>query len=262
MITPRTKAIVVIHYSGIACRIDKIKSIAEKHKLCLIEDAAHCIDSYYNGKPLGSFGHLSAFSFHETKNITCGEGGMLVINDENLIKRAEIIREKGTNHSSFMRNEVSRYHWIDIGSSFLASDISAAYLYSQLSVIDEIQQKRKDIWNKYYNELKPLGNSGLLCLPFVPEDSAHNAHIFYIVCKSGETRDEYIKYMLAHDVKVQFHYLTLHNSPYHRSLHDGRKLPNAKRFDECLVRLPLFPDLSEQQIEKVIKNTYGFFSKR
>jgi len=259
LITDKTRAIIVIHYGGIACQVDKLRAIADKHGIYLIEDAAHCIDAYYKDKPLGSFGQLSAFSFHDTKNVTCGEGGMLVINDEHFAKRAEIMREKGTNHASFLRNEVSRYDWIDIGSSFLASDISAAFLYAQFLDIDNIQTKRKNIWKKYYDGLTPLAEKGFFSMPHIPEGATHNAHIFYIVCKSMKARGEYISYMRASNIKVQFHYLTLHDSPYYQSLHEGRKLPNAKYYAECLVRLPLFVDLTDEEINLIIKNTYDFF---
>jgi len=261
LITSKTKAIVVIHYGGIASEVDKIKTIADKHNLYLIEDAAHAVDSYYKGKALGGFGQLATFSFHDTKNITCGEGGMLVINDEHFAKRSEILREKGTNHAAFLRNEVSRYNWVDIGSSFLTSDVSAAYLYAQFLDLDNIQRKRKNIWNIYYHGLKALEEKGFFKLPFIPEGANHNAHIFYIVCKSMKTRDAYISHMRTNEIKVQFHYLTLHDSPYYQSLHDGRDLPNAKQYAECLVRLPLFAGLTDDEINLVIKNTYDFFIK-
>ena len=179
-ITPRTKAIVCVHYAGVACDMDKIMALAEKHKLVVVEDAAQAIDSFYKGKPLGGIGHLAAFSFHETKNIISGEGGMLVINDARFNERAEIIREKGTNRSKFFRGEVDKYNWVDIGSSFLPSEIIAAFLYAQLENLTDIQRKRKLIWQAYHDELKSLDTIGQ---PFIPAYAANNAHMYYLVCR-------------------------------------------------------------------------------
>ena len=248
LITERTKAIVPVHYAGIACDMDKIMALAAKYNLFVIEDAAQAVDSYYTGKdgvkrPLGSIGHLAAFSFHETKNIQSGEGGMIVINDERFEQRAEIIREKGTNRSQFFRGEVDKYGWVDIGSSFLPSDIIAAFLYAQLENLDDIQRKRKEIWDTYYAALKPLADKGLFTLPYVPEYASNNGHMFYIVCKDLAARDEVIDILKAINTKAVFHYISLHKSPYYASKHDGRELPETDRYTDGLLRLPLFYEL-------------------
>ena len=248
LITPKTKAIVPVHYAGVACDMDKIMTLARKYNLYVIEDAAQAVDSYYTGKdgirrPLGSIGHLAAFSFHETKNIQSGEGGMLVINDERFLQRAEIIREKGTNRSQFFRGEVDKYGWVDIGSSFLPSDIIAAFLFAQLENLDDIQRKRKEIWAAYYEALKPLEEKGIFTLPYIPDYASNNAHMFYIVCKDLAGRDEIINILKEIDVKSVFHYISLHSSPYYEAKHDGRELPETDRYTDCLLRLPMFYEL-------------------
>jgi dTDP-4-amino-4,6-dideoxygalactose transaminase len=257
LITPRTKAIVPVHYAGTACDMDKIMEIAAKHNLYVIEDAAQAIDSYYTDKhgvkkPLGSIGHLAAFSFHETKNIMSGEGGMLVINDEQFMHRAEIIREKGTNRSQFFRGEVDKYGWVDIGSSFLPSDIIAAFLFAQLENLDDIQQKRKKIWNMYYEALKPLVERGLFSLPVIPEYATNNAHMFYIVCKDLKTRDKLIEMLKEQDINAVFHYLSLHKSTFYGPKHDGRDLPHTDRYTDCLLRLPMYYELDPAPVIDVI----------
>lgn len=240
LITPKTKAIVVVHYAGHACEMDTIMEIAKKHNLFVIEDAAQAIDGYYKGKPLGSIGHLATFSFHETKNIISGEGGMLVINDNRFAKRAEIIWEKGTNRSAFFRGEVDKYGWVDVGSSFLPSDVTAAFLYAQLEHIEEIQNKRVQIWNSYYQALKPLEDQGLIKLPRAPKDSTNNAHMFYLVCKSDDDRTNLIKHLKENNINAVFHYLSLHKSPFYKDKYNGKELINSDSFSEKLVRLPLF----------------------
>ncbi len=259
LITPKTKAIVVVHYAGMACEMDKIMAIADKHNLFVIEDAAQAVDSFYNGKPLGSIGHLAAFSFHETKNIISGEGGMLVINEDRFIKRAEIIREKGTNRSAFFRGEIDKYGWVDIGSSFLPSDIIAAFLYAQLENLEDIQNRRKHIWNKYYEGLKEVDEKGLVKVPKLPSYATNNAHMFYLVCKSVEERSALISKLKENDVNAVFHYLSLHKSPFYGDKHDGRQLPNCDNYANCLVRLPFYYELTEQEIEKVIKTIVDFY---
>jgi dTDP-4-amino-4,6-dideoxygalactose transaminase len=261
LITPLTKAIVIVHYAGIASDMERIKAITEKHGLFLIEDAAQAIDSYYNDKPLGSFGHLAAFSFHETKNVSCGEGGLLVINDKRFFKRAEIIREKGTNRSAFFRGEVDKYNWVDIGSSFLPSDILAAFLYSQLQNITAIQTKRKLIWDTYYTGLIELEKKGLVKLPSLPPYASNNAHIFYMVLKDLEAQTKYIAYMKANQVQTVFHYIALHTSPFYKDHHDERILPMVEVYQDCLVRLPLFYDLSINEVNKIIALTHQFFAE-
>ena len=261
LVTPRTKAIVVVHYAGIACDMNKIKAIADKHNLIIIEDAAQAIDSYYEGKPLGSIGHLAAFSFHETKNIISGEGGMLTINDEQFIQRAEIIREKGTNRNKFFRGEVDKYNWVDIGSSFLPSEITAAFLFAQLEQIEVIQQKRLLLWHTYYKELEILTDYGII-LPNIPEFASNNAHAFYIICKNIEQRDAFIEHMKSGNVHTVFHYLSLHASPYFKDKHDGRTLTNADKFSDCLVRLPMFYELTTDDItNKIAPLAKSFFMK-
>lgn len=259
LVTAKTKAIVPVHYAGVACDMDKIGALARKHDLFVVEDAAQAIDSYYRGRPLGSLGHVSAFSFHETKNVITGEGGMLVVNDPRLEKRAEIIREKGTNRSAFFRGEVDKYGWVDIGSSFLPSDIIAAFLFAQLEHIDQIQEKRKLIWNRYFEGLQTLEIRGDIKLPFIPDYATNNAHMFYLLCNSLEDRTRLINHLKKNDILSVFHYLSLHKSPYYVDKHDGRELINADRYSDCLVRLPMYYELTEIDVERIIVSLYGFF---
>ncbi|MBJ2174575.1 dTDP-4-amino-4,6-dideoxygalactose transaminase [Aureibaculum sp. A20] len=259
LITPKTKAIVVVHYAGHACEMDTIMAIALKHNLFVIEDAAQAIDSFYKGKALGSIGHLATFSFHETKNIISGEGGLLVINDEQFGDRAEIIWEKGTNRSAFFRGDVDKYGWVDVGSSFLPSDIISAFLYAQLENLLDIQQKRKAIWNTYYEQLKPLEKKGLVKLPKVPENSTNNAHMFYLVCNSNEDRKGLIKHLKANHIHAVFHYLSLHKSPFYIDKYEGEKLVNTDNFSEVLLRLPLYYELSRNMQEKIIQKINEYF---
>jgi len=259
LISPKTKVIIPVHYAGIACDMDKIMALAKKHNLFVVEDAAQAIDSYYKGKLLGSIGHLSAFSFHETKNIISGEGGMLVINDERFIKRAEIIREKGTNRSAFFRGEVDKYGWADIGSSFLPSDIIAAFLFAQLENMEDIQKQRMSIWKKYHEGLKYLEDQNKIKLPFLPAYASNNAHMFYIVCKSLEERGKLIEHLKSTEINAVFHYLSLHKSPYYHSKHDGRELQISDSYSETLLRLPFYYTLSTEEINRVISEISGFY---
>lgn len=251
LITANTKAIVVVHYAGIACDMDKIMQIANAHGLFVIEDAAQSIDSYYKGKPLGSIGHFAAFSFHETKNVMAGEGGMLVINDDRFTQRAEIIREKGTNRSAFFRGEIDKYGWVDIGSSYLPSDIIAAFLYAQLENLDEIQARRKHLWQRYYDAFTPLQEKGLAQLSYIPAYATNNAHMFYMVCRNPNERKELIAKLKEHNILAIFHYLSLHKSKYYVDKHDGRDLPNSDHYTDCLVRLPLYYELQEEDIDRI-----------
>ncbi len=259
LITSKTKAIVVVHYGGNACEMDKIMDIATKYNIYVIEDAAHSIDAFYNNKPLGSFGHLSAFSFHNTKNITCGEGGMLVINDERLMYRAEIIFEKGTNRAAFKRGEVAKYEWMDIGSSYAMSEITAAYLFSQLEQIDEIQNKRKQLWDLYHRLLKPLQVAKHINLPAISEYSNHNAHLFYIVCNSLESRNSLMKYLLENNIQTAFHYSSLHSSAFYKTKYSGLSLENADKYSDCLLRLPLHYYLKDEEVGFIVDKINSFF---
>ena len=251
LITPQTKVIVPVHYAGVACDMERIMDIAERHNLLVVEDAAQAIDSYYKGRPLGTIGHLSCFSFHETKNIIAGEGGMLGINDERFIRRAEIIWEKGTNRAEFFRGEVNKYGWCDIGSSFLPSEVVAAFLWAQLEAMDEIQAKRKSLWDKYYGLLRPLAEKGRFRLPDIPEYATNNAHMFYLVCNNLAERSALIKKLKNNDILAVFHYLSLHSSPYYKEKHDGRMLLHCDRYADCLVRLPMYYDLKTEDIEYI-----------
>ena len=259
LITSRTKAIVPVHYAGVACEMDRILDIARRHDLFVVEDAAQSIDSFYKGRPLGSLGHFGAFSFHETKNIISGEGGMLAINDDRFIPRAEIIREKGTNRSAFFRGEVNKYGWVDIGSSFLPSEIIAAFLYAQLENLESIQQRRKQIWNRYRELLEPLAADGVLELPVIPANATNNAHMFYIVCRNLEQRTRLIDFLKTHGIMATFHYLPLHKSTYYHDRHDGRPLPNTERFSDCLVRLPMYYEMSLSDVEYITCEINEFF---
>ena len=251
LITSRTKVIVPVHYAGVACDMERIMDIAERHNLLVVEDAAQAIDSYYKGRPLGTIGHLSCFSFHETKNIIAGEGGMLGINDERFIRRAEIIWEKGTNRAEFFRGEVNKYGWCDIGSSFLPSEVVAAFLWAQLEAMDEIQAKRKALWDKYYFLLQPWAEQGRFRLPDIPEFATNNAHMFYLVYNNLAERSALIKKLKSNDILAVFHYLSLHSSPYYKEKHDGRVLSHCDRYADCLVRLPMYYDLKMEDIEYI-----------
>ena len=260
LITEKTKAIVVVHYAGVACDMDKIMSIANKHGIIVIEDAAQAIDSYYifkdgTKKALGSIGHLSAFSFHETKNIISGEGGMLCINDNRFIQRAEIIWEKGTNRSQFFRGEVDKYSWVDTGSSFLPSEIISAFLWAQIENMRDIQDKRIKIWNRYYEGLSSFEPVSIKKpkLPLVPEYATNNAHMFYLVCDNVDDRTKFIQHLKDKGILSVFHYLSLHKSSYYEKYSTRKsELPNSDMFSDCLVRLPLFYELTDEQVEYII----------
>lgn len=260
LITPKTKAIVVVHYAGVACEMDAIMALAEKYNIAVVEDAAHAIDAHYKGKPLGGIGHLAAFSFHETKNIISGEGGMLVINDPRYADRAEIIWEKGTNRSAFFRGEVDKYGWVDIGSSFLPSETVAAFLYAQIEHLKEIQNERIRLWNLYHNALHNLEKQGKIKLPYIPDYAENNAHMFYVLCRNITERTDLIQSLKSKNINAVFHYLPLHLAPYFKGKHDdGRKLPETVRYADTLLRLPLFVGLTEQDIKRVVDHIYWFF---
>lgn len=262
LINPRTKAIAIVHYAGIACDMDPLMKLAQKHGIHLIEDAAHSIDSFYKDQPLGSFGSLSAFSFHETKNVISGEGGMLVLNDPALVARAEIIREKGTNRSAFFRGEVDKYNWVDIGSSFLPSDIIAAFLYAQLENLDMIQQRRISIWEQYHEALKDLATEGHFNLPVIPDYAVNNGHMFYMICRSQNERQELIEFLKRNDILPTFHYQSLHKSPYFKDKHDGRELPNSDMYSERLLRLPLYYELSDEGVSFISSKIKEFYTSK
>lgn len=262
LITPKTKAIVVVHYAGISCRMGRIAEIARKHGLFLIEDAAQAVDSYYEDKPLGSIGHLAAFSFHETKNIISGEGGMLAVNDDRFLKRAEIIWEKGTNRASFWRGEVDKYGWVDVGSSFLPSEITAAFLYAQIENLEEIQEKRLGIWREYERLLRPLADDGRIRLPFLPDYASNNGHMFYVVCRSADERDELISYLKERNIHAVFHYLSLHRSPYFSDKYEGKGLQWSDTYSDRLLRLPLYYELAKEDIGIICERIIEFFDGR
>jgi dTDP-4-amino-4,6-dideoxygalactose transaminase len=259
LITPQTKAIVPVHYAGISCDMGAIMTLAEKYNLIVIEDAAQAIDSFYYDRPLGGIGHLAAFSFHETKNIIAGEGGMLVINDERFLKRAEIIWEKGTNRAEFFRGEINKYGWVDTGSSFLPSEIVAAFLYAQLENLADIQKRRKQIWQLYHQQLSPLEFEGYFKLPFLPTYAHNNGHMFYIICNNLEVRQELLNYLKKHDILAVFHYLSLHNSEFYKSKHDGRELLNSDNYTDCLIRLPFYLELEDHQVKEISELIKKFF---
>lgn len=257
LITERTKVIAVVHYAGVACDMDAVMALAEKHGLLVVEDAAHSVDSFYKGKPLGSIGHLGAFSFHETKNISSGEGGMLVVNDERFIRRSEIIWEKGTNRAEFYRGMVNKYGWCDMGSSFLPSEFNAAYLWAQLEQLDDIQGKRKHIWQMYDEGLRGKIDPQIV-IPELPDYATNNAHMYYLLCPSLEYRTKLMGYLKEQGIQTTFHYLPLHSSAYYQDKHDGRELPNCDRYGDTLVRLPLFYELTDEEIGKIVEAIRSF----
>ena len=262
LITDKTKVIVPVHYAGVACDMDKIMEIANHYNLFVVEDAAQAIDSYYKGKPLGGIGHFGCFSFHETKNVTAGgEGGLLVVNDERFIRRAEIIWEKGTNRAEFFRGMVNKYGWVDTGSSFLPSEINSAFLWAQLESLDEIQNRRKTIWGLYYEGLKELSEKGAFLMPDMPGYATNNAHMFYLICRNLDERTKLIAHLKESGVNAVFHYLSLHLSDYYKTHHTGDipVLPSCDRFADCLVRLPMFYELKNEEVQHVIESIKRFF---
>ncbi len=260
LITSRTKVICVVHYAGVACDMDPIMELAEEKGIIVIEDAAQAIDSYYKGRPLGSIGHMAAFSFHETKNLSCGEGGMIAINDERFIRRSEIIWEKGTNRAEYYRGMVNKYGWCDLGSSFLPSEFNAAYLWAQIENMDDIQNLRKQLWETYYSYFK---NSTTfppnIQLPVIPSFATNNAHIFYLVCDSLQTRTKLMKYLNDNEVQSTFHYIPLHSSTYAKIYYKNiPTLPQCDKYGDCLVRLPLFNELTIEEAKYIAKLICNF----
>jgi len=260
LISPNTKAIVPMHYAGNACDMDEVMRLAEKYKLWVVEDDALAIDSYYNEKPLGSIGHLGCFSFHDTKGLQCGEGGMLTVNDKELIKRAEIIWEKGTDRAAFFRGEINKYGWVDMGSSFQPSELIAAFLYAQLENIDIIQGRRIEIWNTYYDKLSLLTEKGLINIPPIPEYASNNAHAFYFICRSIEERTALIKYLKEKGIQASFHYQGLDMSEFYQKPSSRRELINSTFYTDCLVRLPLFFELEIGDVIAIADQINQFFS--
>ena len=261
LITDKTKVIVPVHYAGVACDMDKIMDIANRHNLFVVEDAAQAIDSYYKGKPLGRIGHFGCFSFHETKNVTAGgEGDMICVNDERFIRRAEIIWEKGTNRAEFFRGMVNKYGWVDTGSSFLPSEINSAFLWAQLEDLEKIQNRRKSIWNLYHDGLKDLAAEGFYTMPDIPDYATNNAHMFYLICRSLDERTQLISYLKEKGIGAVFHYLSLHLSDYYRSVESNiPTLPNCDKFADRLVRLPMFYELKDEEVLYIIESIHSFY---
>lgn len=260
-ITNKTKAIVPVHYAGVGCEMDTIMDIARRHHLMVIEDAAQGMMATYKGKYLGTIGDFGAYSFHETKNYTMGEGGLILINQDQYVKRAEIIREKGTNRAQYFRGEIDKYSWVDEGSSYLPSEMNAAYLLPQLEIADEINNRRLELWNLYYQELKDLEDKGKIELPFIPKECQHNAHMFYIKTRDLEERTKLIQYLLKNDIKAVFHYVPLHTSIAGRKFGEfvGEDIYTTKE-SERLVRLPMFYALKDEEVIYVADKIRSFYA--
>ncbi|MCR5441661.1 MAG: dTDP-4-amino-4,6-dideoxygalactose transaminase [Lachnospiraceae bacterium] len=261
-ITPRTRAIVPVHYAGVGCEMDTIMDIAKRHNLYVVEDAAQGVMATYKGRALGSIGDFGAYSFHETKNYSMGEGGALLIKDPGAAERAEIIREKGTDRAKYFRGQVDKYTWVDLGSSYLPSDMNAAYLWSQLEVADRINDDRRASWDHYYSRLTPLKDAGRIDLPYVPEECVHNAHMFYIKCKDIEERSRLIDHMKANDILTVFHYIPLHSAP------EGKKIGRFHGADEYttkeserLLRLPMFYGLKPDEVDLICDKVMEFYAE-
>lgn len=259
LLTPRTKAIVVVHYAGVAVDMDPVMALAKKHGLVVVEDAAQAIESRYKDQPLGGIGHFGTFSFHETKNLIAGEGGLLSVNAPDYVERAEIIWEKGTNRAAFFRGDVDKYNWVDVGSSFLPSELTAAFLYAQLEELERIQAKRKALWSVYREQLADLETSGHARLPHIPGYATNNAHMFYLVVADLDLRSRLIADLREAGYLAVFHYQALHRSPFYSGRHDGRPLPEASRYTDCLLRLPLFFELEAAQAEAIAQRVRRFF---
>ncbi len=261
LITEKTRVLVVMHYGGVAVDMDKALALAKKYNLILLEDAAHAIDATYNGKPLGTFGDFATFSFHETKNVSSGEGGLLAVNNEKYIEQADIVWEKGTNRTAFEDGKVSRYEWVGLGASYTPSDMIAGMLYAQLENIDEIQSKRISIWDRYYEKLKVLEEKKLAVIPHIPDFAVNNGHLFYLLLANKKQRDALIRFMDENHIMTVFHYLPLHSSPYFKNKHDGRPLPNAERFADTIIRLPFFYELPLMVVDMIADKVIEFFEQ-
>ena len=259
-ITDRTKVICPVHYAGVGCEMDRIMEIADRHGLLVVEDAAQGVNAFYRGRALGSIGHLGVYSFHETKNYICGEGGALCINDEKLVKRAEIIRDKGTNRQEFFRGQVDKYTWVDVGSSYVPSEICCAFLYAQLELLEEIAARRRAIHEVYRSRLKPLEADGLLRLPHIPKECASNYHMFYILLPDRQTRDDLVGYLEDRGIHAVFHYIPLHGSPMGRKFGyaDG-DFPVTEDISGRLLRLPLYHEITEEEQAEVVRSVEAFF---
>jgi dTDP-4-amino-4,6-dideoxygalactose transaminase len=260
LITSRTKSIVPVHYGGIACQMDELVSLGKLNNIKIIEDAAQGIGAFYKNKPLGTIGDIGCLSFHDTKNISCGEGGAIFINDLSLKMKAEIVREKGTNRAAYFRGEINKYGWKSLGSSYLLSDILAAKLLSQLEELESITQRRKQIWNTYYQEFSSLEKQGKCYLPDLPNYADHNGHMFYLVCNNGFERNKLLSHLKRNDIQSTFHYLSLHKSDYFKDMYKGGSLPNSDRFTDCLLRLPLHLHLKSDNQKKVIDKLKSYFN--
>jgi dTDP-4-amino-4,6-dideoxygalactose transaminase len=258
LITKNTKALAIVHYAGIACDMDRIKTIVNRHNLLLLEDCAQGLDAYYKEVPLGLFGDISAFSFHSSKNITCGEGGLLNIINPKLVNKSEKVVEKGTNRQAFIKGEVNKYTWVDLGSSFLNSELNLAFLYAQLCSIDFIQAKLEKLWNRYQKNLESINNE-FIKTPVIPAYAKHNSHCFYIVCSNGKERDSLQLYLRKKNIQSVFHFISLHSSPYFRSRYKGRVLVNADMYTKCLLRLPLFTSMRLNEVDFICEKVIDFF---
>ncbi len=260
-ITSRTKVIVPVHYGGSSCDMDRLMAIADKYHLYVVEDAAQAIGATYKGRYLGTIGHLGTYSFHETKNVSCGEGGALLVNDKHFSRRADIIWEKGTNRSEFFRGEVNKYGWVDTGSSFLPNELTAAFLYGQLTQYKQLNARRLQLWDMYKQALQPLADKGCFCLPRIHEYNQINAHVFYIVLPSCELRTDLISFLKEQQIHAVFHYLSLHKSDYFKDQYKGEQLTQSDHYTCCLLRLPLFNDMTENQVKLVCQSISDFFSR-
>lgn len=261
LITERTKAIVPVHYAGIACDMDKIMNIADKHELYIVEDAALAFDGYYKNKPLGGIGHLGCLSFHQTKNLHCGEGGAILVNNNKFLKRVFNILEKGTNRKEFVSGKVERYEWVDIGSSYRMTELHAAFLYAQIEKADWIKARRLFLWNLYYQSFKSLEEKGFLKLPFVPDYADHNAHTFYLVLNDQEIMSDLLSFLKENDIQATRHYFSLDQSIFWKRNHTtDRKNVNSLQYNNCLLRLPLYNSMSEEEIWTVITSVLKFFN--
>ena len=259
LVTSRTRVVVPVHYGGVGCAMDEIAAFARKHSLSVVEDAAQGVGAFYRDRPIGSIGRLGCFSFHETKNFICGEGGALLVNDPELVARAEIVREKGTNRSAFFRGEVDKYTWVDVGTSALPSELAAAFLWAQFEHFDEILRRRLSLWNRYYEAFAPLEAAGKCRRPKIPPECRHNGHLFYLLTGSGEERDRLLAFLKRRGIQAIFHFVPLNESPMAKRLGAACRLPVTADLSRRLVRLPMFHRLSEEALSEVVAGVFDFY---